>query len=73
MENLVLELSALPPSMREWLEVVVKPEVPSVVLLRRENGSIVFQRPSRANPEVMKIAREVAVEYKALFERLADA
>jgi hypothetical protein len=73
MSELVFELSTLPAQMQEWIQAMVEPETTGVVILRRENGRVVFQRPSRANPEVMRLAREVAVEYKALFERLADA
>ena len=73
MSEFVIERSALPPALVEWLEAEIGSDEPDVVMLRRENGRIVFQRANRANPKVMESVRRLAVKHAKLLERLADA
>ncbi len=73
MENLVLERTALPQTWADWLEAASKPDAPSLVMLRKDNGKFVLQRVEEVRPEIMSIAEKVSVKYAAVLERLADA
>ncbi len=73
MNELVIERAALPREMLEWLDAQANESMPRVIIYRKENGRYIFQRPGEANPEVMRIARQVADERAELLARLADA